>query len=157
MSAGSRSSIKPVSGVAGTERLPTRTPADLRNQVIFDYSAGELRRVSAESHQHDGYAIFKASVVVNNTGPKAIKSVDWNVLLVDPKTDTVTIRFAVTDQVRIAPGKSKGLNARLPAPSGTAVSPAANTKRESRSKTFLIMRVAIRRITYEDGSFTDIP
>ena len=79
----------------------------------------ELHKL-ADSHNalknHNDYTLFEASVVVNNTSNKTIKSVNWNCILVDPASLKVIERFKVQSVERIAPGETRVLKKYLPTP-----------------------------------------
>lgn len=92
---------------------------------------------------------FKASVVVNNSSAKAIASVNWTVSLVDRESGETIRSYDVTTRSRIAPGKKKTLDKRLPLPRYGLV----NARNPQSPGTVAKIVPVITRVTYEDGSF----
>ena len=92
---------------------------------------------------------FKATVVVNNTSAKAIASVNWTVALVDRESGETIRSYEVTTRTRIAPGKKKKLDKRLPLPRYGLV----NARNPQTPGTVAKIVPVITRITYEDGTF----
>ena len=95
---------------------------------------------------------FKASVVVTNGSPKTIASVDWTVSLVDRESGETFRRYEVTTRTRVAPGKKKTLNKRLPLPRYGLV----NARAPKSPDTVARIVPEITRVTYDDGS-SDTP
>ncbi|HYG78859.1 MAG TPA: hypothetical protein VD861_00645 [Pyrinomonadaceae bacterium] len=92
---------------------------------------------------------FKASVVVSNSRAKAIASVAWKVSLVDRESGETIRSYDVTTRTRIAPGKKKKLDKRLPLPRYGLV----NARDPQSPGTVAKIVPVITRVTYEDGSF----
>jgi hypothetical protein len=92
---------------------------------------------------------FKASVVVNNSSAKAIASVNWTVSLVDRESGETIRSYDVNTRTRIAPGKKKTLDKRLPLPRYGLV----NARNPQSPGTVAKIVPVITRVTYEDGSF----
>ena len=93
--------------------------------------------------------MFKATVVVNNSSAKAIASVNWKVSLVDRESGETIRSYSVTTRTRIAPGKKKKLDKRLPLPRYGLV----NARDPKSPGTVAKIVPEIKRVTYEDGSF----
>lgn len=92
---------------------------------------------------------FKASVVVNNSSARTIASVAWTVSLVDRESGETIRSYDVTTRTRIAPGKKKTLDKRLPLPRYGLV----NARNPQSPGTVAKIVPVITRVTYEDGSF----
>lgn len=95
---------------------------------------------------------FKATVVVSNSSAKAIASVDWKVSLVDRESGETIRSYKVTTRTRIAPGKKKKLDKRLPLPRYGLV----NARDPKSPGTVAKIVPEITLVTYEDGS-SDTP
>lgn len=95
---------------------------------------------------------FKASVVVNNSSARTIASVNWTVSLVDRESGETIRTYDVTTRTRIAPGKKKKLDKRLPLPRYGLV----NARNPQSPGTVARIVPEITRVTYDDGS-SDAP
>ena len=94
---------------------------------------------------------FKASVVVENSSPKTIASVNWTVSLVDRASGETIRQYKVTTRTRVAPGKKKKLDKRLPLPRYGLV----DARNPSSPGTVAKVVPEIKLVTYEDGSFEE--
>lgn len=92
---------------------------------------------------------FSYSVSVKNTGPKAIKEIDWDYVFFDAVTGLELGRREFTGVEKISPGKSKELTFLITTPPTQSISVHALDKKERNGIT---EQVVIQRVLYEDGS-----
>ena len=97
---------------------------------------------------------FKAEIKVTNHAAKAIKSVAWTATLTDPDTGAVIDSYDVTTEARIAPGKTKKLSKRLRVPRANVVRATSRTPNKSQVAN---LKVAVKAVTYADGSTSTTP
>jgi hypothetical protein len=69
-------------------------------------------------------------VFVENTGAKAVKSLDWDHVFFDADTKAETGRHGFTSSEKIAPGKQKEFSVFAPSPPSSTISVHKLGKRE---------------------------
>ena len=97
---------------------------------------------------------FKAEIEVTNTSAQAIQSVTWTATLLDSETGAIIRTFDVTTEKKIAPGKTKKLGQRLVTPYDYVVR--ANARHPNRPNV-ADLKVAVKRVTYRDGTTSTTP
>ncbi len=99
----------------------------------------------------DGY---KYKVVVENTGARTIKLIDWDYVFSDPETKSEIARHQFTSEEKIRPGKNKELDVLiLSAPTKTVSAAVLRRKEQSPFDE----QVILVRIEYTDGSVWQRP
>ena len=96
---------------------------------------------------------FLYKVVIQNTSNKTIKSIDWDYVVSNSKTQE-TERLEFAHDTKIAPGKTKELNVTARKPPARTVSVYALDKNERQG---LDGQVVVVRIQYTDGSVWQRP
>jgi len=98
---------------------------------------------------------FKAEIEVTNTNnSKKIKSVFWDVSLINRESGELIRKYSVTTRTSIAPGKSKKLKKQLPFPRSGVVN--ANSSGQPPDVVAKIVPV-LTSVVYEDGSASPTP
>jgi hypothetical protein len=93
--------------------------------------------------------VFSYKLTVLNTGPKAIKEIDWDYLFKDAATGEELGRRAFTSMEKIGPGKRKELSVLLTSPPTQRISVKSIGQNEHDG---MVEQVIIVRILYEDGT-----
>ena len=149
--------------VVGWERDPFQRPIeshqDMQRQSNPQRRESPRRTVDADatirSHQKDpARTAFRYKLTLKNAGAKTIKSVDWDYLFFDAPGGQVIGVHQFTSEELIRPGKSKQLMVMTQEPPARVVSAGKAADKELRSATG---QVIVRRITYEDGSTSELP
>ena len=92
---------------------------------------------------------YRYKVSVRNDGPKAIKSIDWDYVFLDPETQAEIARHQFTSDERIGPGKGKELSVFKLGPPTRTVSARATGKKDAPP---FVERIVLVRVGYDDGS-----
>ncbi|HEX7314839.1 MAG TPA: hypothetical protein VF297_13010 [Pyrinomonadaceae bacterium] len=92
---------------------------------------------------------YRYKVSVRNGGEKAIKSIDWDYVFLDPDTQAEIERHQFTSDEKIAPGKEKELSVFKLAPPTRTVSARATGRKDAPP---FVERVVLVRVLYSDGS-----
>ena len=92
---------------------------------------------------------FTYEARVKNVGAKTIKLLDWEYQFLDPNTQQVKEQRKITSRLKLSPGKTKRLTARLTR-KPTSVVDADQIDRKYRDQ--FTERVVVNRIVYTDGS-----
>lgn len=92
---------------------------------------------------------YRYRVSIRNGGQKAIKSVDWDYLFLDPETQAEVERHQFTSDDKIGPGKEKELSVFNLAPPTRTVSAKAASKKDAPP---FVERIIVVRVEYADGS-----
>ena len=92
---------------------------------------------------------YRYKVSVRNGGPKAVKSVDWDYVFLDPDTQAEVERHQFTSDEKIGPGKEKELSVFNLAPPTRTISARASGRKDAPP---FVERVIIVRVEYADGS-----
>ena len=106
--------------------------------------------IIAKQHQNTrGRYGFVYKVSLQNSGVKAIKSIDWDYVFVDSLTGNEVDRRQFSSEEKLAPGKTKDMRFFIPSPPTQAISVNSLNKSE---RDGLGESVVIMRIEYVDGS-----
>lgn len=92
---------------------------------------------------------YRYKVSVRNGGRKAVRSVDWDYLFLDPETQAEVERHRFTSEEKIGPGKEKELSVFQLAPPTRTVSARAAGRKEAPP---FVERIVVVRVEYSDGS-----
>ena len=92
---------------------------------------------------------YRYRISVRNGGQKAVKSIDWDYLFLDPETQAEIQRHQFTSEERIVPGKEKELSVFQLAPPTRTVSARATGRKEAPP---FVERIILVRVEYSDGS-----
>ncbi|MCM3904317.1 MAG: hypothetical protein ND866_21695 [Pyrinomonadaceae bacterium] len=92
---------------------------------------------------------FNYKLSVHNSGPKAIKEVDWDYVFTDPATGEELGRREFTSVEKIGPGKRKELSVFISSPPTQRISVYTLGKRE---RDGLVGQAIVVRILYDDGT-----
>jgi hypothetical protein len=92
---------------------------------------------------------YRYKVSVRNGGRKAIKSIDWDYVFLDPDTQAEVGRQQFTSDEKIGPGKQKELSVFQLAPPTRTVSAGASGRKAAPPFVERVIRV---RVEYSDGS-----
>lgn len=123
-----------------TER---RTGTALQQRQARDQKAAKTQPTAPPRY------IFNYKLSVQNTGPKAIKEIDWDYIFRDAATGEELGRREFTSVEKIDPGKRKELSIFVTSPPTQRISVDRLGKRE---RDGLGEQVIIVRILYDDGS-----
>jgi hypothetical protein len=125
------------------------TASKLETQINNDeQAAAKARQTEPPS---DGYRYV---VKLRNNGNKAIKSIDWDYLFLDPDTTAVVSRHQFTSDDTIKPGKSKEIGVLYFIPPVKTVSAKMLGKKKPPN---FKEQVVLVRIQYSDGSVWQHP
>lgn len=92
---------------------------------------------------------YRYKISVRNGGTKAVKSIDWDYVFLDPETQAEVGRQQFTSDEKIGPGKEKELSVfQLPPPARTVSANASGRKDAPR----FVERIVLVRVEYSDGS-----
>ncbi|HEX8286191.1 MAG TPA: hypothetical protein VF588_22715 [Pyrinomonadaceae bacterium] len=92
---------------------------------------------------------FRYKISIRNSGPKAIREIDWDYVFTDAATGEVLGRREFTGVERIAPGKEKELNfLTVSAPAGRISLQSLNKK----ERDGMTEQAVVVRVLYEDGT-----
>lgn len=119
------------------------------NKIEREARADAANVAAARDQQKPARYVFMYKVSVRNTGVKAIRAVDWDYVFFDKGTANEIGRHQFSNEVKIAPGKSKELSVVIRRPPTRTVS--AHTLNE-RERAALDERVVIVRVEYADGT-----
>lgn len=92
---------------------------------------------------------YRYKVSIRNGGQKAIKSIDWDYLFLDPETQAEVERHRFTSDDKIGPGKEKEISVFNLAPPTRTVSARASSRKDTPP---FVERVILVRVEYADGS-----
>ena len=92
---------------------------------------------------------YRYKVSVRNGGQKAIKSIDWDYVFLDPDTQAEIGRQQFTSDEKIGPGKQKELSVFQLAPPTRTVSASAWGRKAAPP---FVERIILVRVEYSDGS-----
>lgn len=92
---------------------------------------------------------YRYKVSVRNGGPKAVRSVDWDYVFIDPDTQAEVERHQFTSDEKIGPGKEKELAVFKLAPPTRTVSARASGRKDAPR---YLERIIVVRVEYSDGS-----
>ncbi|CAN5679943.1 hypothetical protein BH18ACI4_BH18ACI4_14520 [soil metagenome] len=98
--------------------------------------------------------VFVYKLTVQNSGEKAIKSVDWDYVFLDAETQNEINRQQFTSPEKINPGKAKELNVLINRSPTRTISANSLSKNEREG---LSEQVVVMRIEYTDGSVWQRP
>ncbi len=98
--------------------------------------------------------VFMYKATVRNLSNKAIASIDWDYIFLDPATETELGRQQFTSEEKIGAGKSKELIVTITKPPTHTISLTALNDKERDS---LRGRVIILRVNYTDGTSWQLP
>lgn len=93
--------------------------------------------------------VFNYKLVVQNSGTKAIKEIDWDYIFTDAMIGEELGRREFTSVEKIGPGKRKELSVIVSSPPTQRISVYTLGKRE---RDGLVEQVNVLRILYEDGT-----
>jgi hypothetical protein len=154
-SAQAQVSRRPAEG-DNTRQAALRDPDPIRrDERMISISSRELRREPRPRDVRYVYNhTFKARLSITNHSAKTITSVSWMASLIDPATGELIRSYPVTTEKRIAPGGTKKLEKKLPAPIARVVRVGPDGLA---SPTVADLKSTVVRITYEDGSTSETP
>lgn len=109
----------------------------------------KANRETAKKAQERPRFGYRYKVVVKNGGPKAIKSIDWDYVFLDPDTQAEVERHQFTSDEKVGPGKEKELSVFQLAPPTRTVNARASDRKEAPP---LVERIILVRVQYSDGS-----
>ena len=92
---------------------------------------------------------YRYKVSIRNGGPKAVKSVDWDYVFLDPETQAEVERHQFTSDEKIGPGKEKELSVFNLSPPTRTISARASGRKDSPP---FVERIILVRVEYTDGS-----
>ena len=98
--------------------------------------------------------VFRYELTVQNTGPKAIKEIDWDYLFVDETTGELLGQREFTSVETVQPGKKKQLSILASSPPTHLISVHSLGSNERKG---LAGKVVILRILYDDGTVWTAP
>jgi len=93
--------------------------------------------------------VFVYKLLLQNSDPRSIKSIDWDYVFYDRSTGEEVGRRQFTSDAKIAPGKTKELKFFIPTPPAKTISITSLNKREREG---LSEAIVIARVEYVDGS-----
>jgi hypothetical protein len=93
--------------------------------------------------------VFEYKLVIQNSGPRSIKEIDWDYLFIDSVTGEVLGRREFTSVEKVASGKRKDLKITVSSSPTSRVSVYSLGKNEHDGIT---EKILISRIQYDDGS-----
>jgi len=103
-------------------------------------------RAKASERPRFGY---RYKILVRNSGQKAIKSIDWDYIFLDPDTQAEVERHQFTSDEKINPGKEKELSIFNLAPPTRTISARASNRKDTPP---FVERIVLVRVEYSDGS-----
>jgi len=92
---------------------------------------------------------FAYKLNLRNDGPKTIQVIDWEYIFIDRETQTEVARHQFRSEDRVRPGKRKTLVKFSTSPPTKVISVRTLSRPEADR---FIEKVAIKRVTYKDGS-----
>lgn len=92
---------------------------------------------------------YRYKISIRNDGPKAVKSIDWDYVFLDPETQSEVERHQFTSDEKIGPGKQKELSIFNLGPPTRTVSAHASGRKDAPHFT---ERIVLVRVEYSDGS-----
>lgn len=92
---------------------------------------------------------FRYTASFKNIGGKTIKQIDWDYLFFDAATNRMVGRIEFGSDMKIEPGKKKGVSFFLPTPPAKTISVQALNDKERQG---LTERIILVRVVYADGS-----
>ncbi|MBV9927691.1 MAG: hypothetical protein JOZ96_21915 [Acidobacteria bacterium] len=92
---------------------------------------------------------YRYKIAVKNDGRKAVKSIDWDYVFLDPDTQAEVERHQFTSDEKIAPGKQKELSVFKLGPPTRTVSARAEDRKDAPP---FLERIVLVRVLYSDGS-----
>ncbi len=123
-----------------TER---RTPTALGERLDRDDKAAKERPTKPPRY------VFNYKLSVQNSGPKAIKEIDWDYIFKDAATGEELGRRQFTSVEKIGPGKRKELSVLVSSPPTRKISIYTLGTKE---RDGLAEQVIVARILYDDGT-----
>jgi hypothetical protein len=140
---------------------PQREALRDRNTIRLDEAHINASRTSsarleseADAVRHGRLPSFKAQVKVTNHASKTIMAVEWTATLIDPDTRAVIRSYDVTNETKIAPGKTKKLSKYLQTPRTRVVSVKSATPGRP---AVADLKVKVTGVTYADGTTSTTP
>lgn len=129
--------------------MRTRVSTERRSR-----SALEERNISAAREEKQKPPpppryVFEYKLSIHNTGPKAIKEIDWDYLFIDSATGEILGRREFTSVEKVAAGKRKDLKITISSSPTNRVSVYSLGKNEHDG---IVEKIFISRIMYDDGS-----
>jgi hypothetical protein len=115
-----------------------------------DSASGDSSGNNQESRFVDR-AAFVYSLEIKNDGPKAIKAIRWDYIILDSKTSEQLGKHEFENVERVGRNKVKGLTAR------SRLTPTRVLPVQSSDKSAVIERVRVRCVIYEDGTLWQQP
>ena len=97
---------------------------------------------------------YRYKISVRNGGQKAVKSIDWDYVFLDPDTQAEIERHQFTSDEKIGPGKEKELSIFNLAPPTRTVSAHASGRKDAPP---FVERIILVRVEYSDGSVWPVP
>lgn len=157
--ASARAQVNPASRHTGQdtlrEALAEPDPVRREERLIARTNRANARmEEQAKSGRAPKGPAFKARIDVTNRSGKRIESVSWTATLTDPATGAVVRSYEVTTKARIAPGETKRLTEKFETPRAGLVLASDPTRRSPRVAD---LKVAVRSVTYEDGTTSATP
>jgi len=110
-----------------------------------DSPSGDQSNSGTQDARFVERAAFVYSAEVKNEGPKAIKAIRWDYLIIDSKTSQELGNHQFENFEKVGRNKVKGLTAR------SRISPTRVVSAQS-DKSAMIERVVLRCVVYEDGT-----
>jgi hypothetical protein len=92
---------------------------------------------------------YRYKVSVRNGGAKAVKSIDWDYVFLDPNTQAEVARHQFASDEKIGPGKEKELSVFQLAPPTRTVSARDSSRKDAPP---FVERVILVRVLYADGT-----
>ncbi|MGZ8844534.1 MAG: hypothetical protein ACXW18_12785 [Pyrinomonadaceae bacterium] len=116
-----------------------------------DSPSGESSGTSNQESRFVERAAFVYSLEIKNDGPKAIKAIRWDYIILDRKTSEELGKHEFENVESVGRNKAKGLTAR------SRLTPTRVLPVQSSDKSAVIERVTVRCVVYEDGTLWQQP
>lgn len=116
-----------------------------------DSPSGDSNGTSNQESRFVERAAFVYSLEIKNDGPKAIKAIRWDYIILDRKTSEELGKHEFENVERVGRNKVKGLTAR------SRLTPTRVLPVQSSDKSAVIERVTVRCVVYEDGTLWQQP
>jgi hypothetical protein len=132
----------------GTGQPGTRDPFGTKDHLE---AARKLETVTVKPPGRNNRSVkwYQYRVTVKNTGPKTIKTMSWDYIVIDPGKEERFAHHRFRSAKRIGPGKKQQITEFSVAPPSRIVNVGVMNKTKGEP---LVGRVIITRIEYADGS-----
>lgn len=119
-----------------------------RAAKVYEKATNAAADKQAKSPERTRFG-YRYKVSVRNGGEKAIKSIDWDYVFLDPLTQAEVERHQFTSDGKIGPGKEKEFSVFHLAPPTRTVSAQTGSRKDAPP---FLERIVLVRVEYADGT-----